>query len=244
MLEISDVTKKFGGILAVSECSFSVERQQIVSLIGPNGAGKSTLFNCVSNIYPIDSGKIIFEQIRLDKIPTHKIAKLGIGRSFQLTRVLDELSVTENLVLHTAAGFGMNLFRRSITKDDQERAKEIMDFLGIYHMRNASMNELSYGQKKLLDLGSVIMSDPRLILLDEPAAGVNPRLVETILEKILALKNQGKTILLVEHNMELVMGISDRVVVMAAGKVLKRGTPREIQADEAVLAAYLGNEAK
>ena len=157
MLEISGVTKRFGGIVAVSECSFSVEKQQIVSLIGPNGAGKSTLFNCISNIYPVDSGKIIFEKKRLDRTPTHKIAKLGIGRSFQLTRVLDELSVTENLVLYTAAGFGMNLFRRSITKNDLERAKEIMNFLGIYHMRNAAMNELSYGQKKLLDLGSVIM---------------------------------------------------------------------------------------
>ena len=244
MLEISGVTKRFGGIVAVSECSFSVEKQQIVSLIGPNGAGKSTLFNCISNIYPVDSGKIIFEQKRLDRTPTHKIAKLGIGRSFQLTRVLDELSVTENLVLYTAAGFGMNLFRRSITKNDLERAKEIMNFLGIYHMRNAAMNELSYGQKKLLDLGSVIMSDPRLILLDEPAAGVNPRLLETILEKILSLKEQGKTILLVEHNMELVMGISDCVIVMAAGTVLKRGTPQEIQSDEAVLAAYLGSGTK
>jgi neutral amino acid transport system ATP-binding protein len=244
MLNISNVTKRFGGIVAVSNCSFSVEKKEIISLIGPNGAGKSTLFNCISNIYPIDDGTITFEKTRLDKTPTHKIAKLGISRSFQLTRVLDELSVTENLVLHTAAGFGLNLLLKSITKKDLEKAHDLMNFLGIYHMRNASMSELSYGQKKLLDLGSVLMSNPRLILLDEPAAGVNPRLLETILEKILLLKNQGKTILLVEHNMELVMGISDRVVVMVAGTVLKKGTPQEIQTDDDVLSAYLGSDRK
>jgi neutral amino acid transport system ATP-binding protein len=244
MLSIENVTKRFGGIIAVDSCSFSVKEGQIVSLIGPNGAGKSTLFNCVSNIVTADEGQIIFENTRLDKTPTHKIAKLGIGRSFQLTRVLDELSVTENLVLHTASGFGVNLFLPSVTKEDMVRAKDLMDFLGIYHMRDSAMNELSYGQKKLLDLGSVLMSDPKLILLDEPAAGVNPRLLETILEKILSLKSQGKTILLVEHNMELVMGISDHVVVMAAGSVLKQGTPTEIQADDKVLSAYLGKVEK
>ena len=240
MLSIENVTKRFGGIVAVDNCTFSVKQGQIVSLIGPNGAGKSTLFNCISNIETVDSGKILFEDNRLDKTPTHKIARLGIGRSFQLTRVLDELSVTENLVLHTAAGFDLNLFKSSVTKEDKIRADELMNFLGIYHMRNSAMNELSYGQKKLLDLGTVLMSNPRLILLDEPAAGVNPRLLETILEKILALKNQGKTILLVEHNMKLVMGISDHVVVMAAGAVLKQGNPTDIQSDEDVLAAYLG----
>ena len=240
MLSIENVTKRFGGIVAVDNCTFSVKQGQIVSLIGPNGAGKSTLFNCISNIETIDTGKILFEDNRLDKTPTHKIARLGIGRSFQLTRVLDELSVTENLVLHTAAGFDLNLFKSSVTKEDKIRADELMNFLGIYHMRNSAMNELSYGQKKLLDLGTVLMSNPRLILLDEPAAGVNPRLLETILEKILALKSQGKTILLVEHNMKLVMGISDHVVVMAAGAVLKQGNPTDIQSDEDVLAAYLG----
>ncbi len=240
MLSIENVTKRFGGIVAVDNCTFSVKQGQIVSLIGPNGAGKSTLFNCISNIETVDSGKILFEDNRLDKTPTHKIARLGIGRSFQLTRVLDELSVTENLVLHTAAGFDLNLFKSSVTKEDKIRADELMNFLGIYHMRNSAMNELSYGQKKLLDLGTVLMSNPRLILLDEPAAGVNPRLLETILEKILALKSQGKTILLVEHNMKLVMGISDHVVVMAAGTVLKQGNPIDIQSDEDVLAAYLG----
>ena len=240
MLSIENVTKRFGGIVAVDNCTFSVKQGQIVSLIGPNGAGKSTLFNCISNIETIDTGKILFEDNRLDKTPTHKIARLGIGRSFQLTRVLDELSVTENLVLHTAAGFDLNLFKSSVTKEDKIRADELMNFLGIYHMRNSAMNELSYGQKKLLDLGTVLMSNPRLILLDEPAAGVNPRLLETILEKILALKSQGKTILLVEHNMKLVMGISDHVVVMAAGAVLKQGNPTDIQSDEEVLAAYLG----
>ena len=172
-------------------------------------------------------------------MPAHKIATLGVGRSFQLTRVLDELSVTENLSLHTAAGFNFHLLKAGVTKEDRSRAEQIMEFLNISHIRDLPMKELSYGQKKLLDLGSVLMSDPSVILLDEPAAGVNPRLLETILDRILVLKNQGKTILVVEHNMDLVMGISDQVVVMAAGSIIANGTPEAVQNDKKVLEVYL-----
>ena len=244
MLSIQNITKTFSGIIAVNNCSFDVQKGKICSLIGPNGAGKSTLFNCVSRVYKIDSGNIFLNNNRIDNLAAHKIASLGVGRSFQLTRVLDELSVTENLVLHTASGFNLNLFNAAVTKEDHLKAEKIMDFLGITHLRNSSMKELSYGQKKLLDLGSVLMSDPEYILLDEPAAGVNPRLLETILERIQLLKNQGKTILLVEHNMELVMGISDNVVVMAAGEIISSGTPKEVQSNQKVLDVYLAGSNK
>jgi branched-chain amino acid transport system ATP-binding protein len=239
MLSIKNVTKRFEGIVAVNDSSFDVNEGTICSLIGPNGAGKSTLFNCISRVYQIDEGEIYLKDNRIDKMPAHKIATLGVGRSFQLTRVLDELSVTENLALHTAAGFDWHLLKFAVTKEDQERAEQIMEFLGITHIRDLPMKELSYGQKKLLDLGSVLMSDPSFILLDEPAAGVNPRLLETILDRIIILKNQGKTILLVEHNMELVMGISDKVIVMAAGSIIANGTPDEVQNNKQVLEVYL-----
>ena len=239
MISIKNVTKRFGGIVAVNDSSFSVAESSICSLIGPNGAGKSTLFNCISRVYPIDEGEIHLGNIRIDKMSAHKIATLGVGRSFQLTRVLDELSVTENLSLHTSAGFNFHLLKAAVTKEDTERAEQIMEFLNITHIRDLPMKELSYGQKKLLDLGSVLMGNPSVILLDEPAAGVNPRLLETILERILVLKDQGKTILLVEHNMELVMGISDKVVVMAAGSIIANGSPEEVQNNKQVLEVYL-----
>ena len=244
MLSIKNVTKRFSGIVAVNNCSFDVKKGEICSLIGPNGAGKSTLFNCISRVYKIDAGNIYLNDLRIDTLAAHRIASLGVGRSFQLTRVLDELSVTENLVLHTASGFNLNLLKSAVTKEDELKAEEIMDFLGITHLRHSSMKELSYGQKKLLDLGSVLMSDPQYILLDEPAAGVNPRLLDTILDRIRELKNQGKTIVLVEHNMELVMGISDNVVVMAAGEIISNGTPRQVQSDQNVLEVYLSGSNK
>ena len=243
MLKINNATKSFAGIVAVDNCSFAIKQGTISALIGPNGAGKTTLFNCISRIYPIDSGQIFYKNHRLDLMPAHKIARLGIGRSFQITRTLDQLSVTENLVLHTAGGIGSHLFHQDITTENRLKACEVMEFLGISTLADVDMGELSFGQKKLLDLGAVLMADPDLILLDEPAAGVNLRLLEDIINKLVTLKNQGKTILLIEHNMDLVMGISDEVIVMSAGNVIAQGKPSEIQKNTEVLEAYLGGKA-
>ena len=243
MLKINNATKSFAGIVAVDNCSFAIKQGTISALIGPNGAGKTTLFNCISRIYPIDSGQIFYKNHRLDLMPAHKIARLGIGRSFQITRTLDQLSVTENLVLHTAGGIGSHLFHQDITPENRLKACEVMEFLGISTLADVDMGELSFGQKKLLDLGAVLMADPDLILLDEPAAGVNLRLLEDIINKLVILKNQGKTILLIEHNMDLVMGISDEVIVMSAGNVIAQGKPSEIQKNTEVLEAYLGGKA-
>ena len=243
MLKINEATKSFAGIVAVDKCSFEIKQGTISALIGPNGAGKTTMFNCISHICHIDSGQIFYNNHRLDLMPTHKIARLGIGRSFQITRTLDQLSVTENLVLHTASGIGSNLFHQDITPENRLKACEVMEFLGISTLADVDMGELSFGQKKLLDLGAVLMADPDLILLDEPAAGVNLRLLEDIINKLVILKNQGKTILLIEHNMDLVMGISDEVIVMSAGNVIAQGKPSEIQKNTEVLEAYLGGKA-
>ena len=243
MLKINEATKSFAGIVAVDKCSFEIKQGTISALIGPNGAGKTTLFNCISRILHIDSGQIFYNNHRLDLMPTHKIARLGIGRSFQITRTLDQLSVTENLVLHTAGGIGSHLFHQDITTENRLKAFEVMEFLGISTLADVDMGELSFGQKKLLDLGAVLMADPDLILLDEPAAGVNLRLLEDIINKLVTLKNQGKTILLIEHNMDLVMGISDEVIVMSAGNIIAQGKPSEIQKNTEVLEAYLGGKA-
>ena len=243
MLKINEATKSFAGIVAVDKCSFEIKQGTISALIGPNGAGKTTMFNCISHICHIDSGQIFYNNHRLDLMPTHKIARLGIGRSFQITRTLDQLSVTENLVLHTAGGIGSHLFHQDITTENRLKAFEVMEFLGISTLADVDMGELSFGQKKLLDLGAVLMADPDLILLDEPAAGVNLRLLEDIINKLVTLKNQGKTILLIEHNMDLVMGISDEVIVMSAGNVIAQGKPSEIQKNAKVLEAYLGSKA-
>lgn len=243
MLKINNATKSFAGIVAVDNCSFAIKQGTISALIGPNGAGKTTLFNCISRIYPIDSGQIFYKNHRLDLMPAHKIARLGIGRSFQITRTLDQLSVTENLALHTAGGIGSHLFHPGITTENRLKACEVMEFLGISTLADVDMGTLSFGQKKLLDLGTVLMADPDLILLDEPAAGINLRLLEDIVNKLVTLKNQGKTILLIEHNMDLVMGISDEVIVMSAGIIIAQGKPAEIQKNTEVLEAYLGSKA-
>ena len=243
MLKINEATKSFAGIVAVDKCSFEIKQGTISALIGPNGAGKTTMFNCISHICHIDSGQIFYNNHRLDLMPTHKIARLGIGRSFQITRTLDQLSVTENLALHTAGGIGSHLFHPGITTENRLKACEVMEFLGISTLADVDMGTLSFGQKKLLDLGTVLMADPDLILLDEPAAGINLRLLEDIINKLVTLKNQGKTILLIEHNMDLVMGISDEVIVMSAGNIIAQGKPSEIQKNTEVLEAYLGGKA-
>ena len=243
MLKINEATKSFAGIVAVDKCSFEIKQGTISALIGPNGAGKTTMFNCISHICHIDSGQIFYNNHRLDLMPTHKIARLGIGRSFQITRTLDQLSVTENLALHTAGGIGSHLFHPGITTENRLKACEVMEFLGISTLADVDMGTLSFGQKKLLDLGTVLMADPDLILLDEPAAGINLRLLEDIINKLVTLKNQGKTILLIEHNMDLVMGISDEVIVMSAGIIIAQGKPSEIQKNAKVFEAYLGSKA-
>ncbi len=240
LLEVQDLNKSFGGIHAVSDCTFSVEQGSITGLIGPNGAGKTTAFNLVSGILKPDSGKVWFDGKRIDNLQPHKITRMGMSRTFQITRNLEDMTVLENLVVQSPVKGIKGLFGKSVRPEEEEKAMELLDFLGITHLAYEETRNLSYGQKKLMDFAAMLMADPKLVLLDEPAGGVNPALLEEIIAHIQELNRQGITFLIVEHNMELVMGICNPVVVMAAGTVIGQGSPDKIQNNAEVLEAYLG----
>jgi len=240
LLEIQNVTKRFGGLLAVDDCSFTVEEGSITALIGPNGAGKTTVFNLISGLLPLDAGQMIFDGGRIDSKPPHQITRKGLSRTFQISRDLMEMTVLENLVVHSPTEGFIDLLKGSILHKERERAMELLDFVGITHLAEEKAKSLSYGQKKLMEFAATLMTEPRLILLDEPAGGINPALLENIMERIITVNKQGVTFLIVEHNMDVVMNLCDPVIVMAYGTVLAEGTPDEIQSDKKVLEAYLG----
>lgn len=240
LLEVTNLSISFGGIKAVNDCTFSVEEGKIVSLIGPNGAGKTTVFNLVTGLLKPDSGHITYRGKSLTRLQPHQITRLGISRTFQITRDLQEMTVLENMIVQSQVKGFFDMFRTHMMKEEEERAMELLEFVGITHLAYEKSKNLSYGQKKLLEFASVLMSDPRLIMLDEPAGGVNPTLLENIIDRIVQLNQNGITFLIVEHNMDLVMKISNPVIVMAYGTVLAHGSPEVIQGDQRVLEAYLG----
>jgi branched-chain amino acid transport system ATP-binding protein len=240
LLEVLDLQKAFGGIRAVDGCSFSVEAGSITALIGPNGAGKTTVFNLINGLHRLDAGSILLNGERLERLPPHRIARKGISRTFQISRHLAELTVLENLVVQAPTGGLADLLKPSVLEDERDRAMELLRFVGIADLASEPAAKLSYGQKKLMDLAAGLMARPRLFLLDEPAGGINPALLEVIVDRVRRLREDGVTFLIVEHNMDVVMDISDAVVVMAYGKVLATGAPAAIQNDALVLEAYLG----
>jgi branched-chain amino acid transport system ATP-binding protein len=241
LLEIQDVRKSFGGIQAVAGCSFAVEANSITALIGPNGAGKTTMFNMINGLYRADGGAIRFKNERIDRLQPHQITRRGISRTFQISRQLSELTVLENLVVQSRRGGFLDLLKSSILSDERERALELLSFVGIAELADKPAAGLSYGQKKLMDLAAGLMADPELMLLDEPAGGINPALLDVIIDRVQRLRQMGVTFLIVEHNMEVVMNVCDPVVVMAYGTVLAQGSPASIQSNDAVLEAYLGS---
>ena len=240
LLEIKNLNKSFGGIQAVQDCTLSIEEGSIVSLIGPNGAGKTTVFNLITGLLSIDSGQIFFDGKKINGLKPHQITRKGISRTFQITRDLQELTVLENMIVQSQVRGFWDMFGISMLKEEEYRAMELLSFVGIDYLATERAKNLSYGQKKLLEFASVLMSDPRLIMLDEPAGGVNPTLLESIIDRILQLNKKGITFLIIEHNMDLVMKISNPVICMAYGTVLAQGTPKEIQENNQVLEAYLG----
>jgi ABC-type branched-subunit amino acid transport system ATPase component len=239
-LAVRGLSKAFGGVKAVRDCTFEISPGTITGLIGPNGAGKTTAFNMINGVFKPTSGTIHFCGADITRLPPHRVSRAGIGRTFQVTRVFERMTVLENVVIHAGVGGIRALAAPRIRKSEHARACELLAFLGLHRLRDALAGTLSYGQRKLLELAGVLMAEPRLIMLDEPAGGVNPRLLEDIVDRIHALHESGVTFLIVEHNMDLVMSLCDSVVVMAEGHVLRQGTPREIQADDRVLSAYLG----
>ncbi|MEK7701364.1 MAG: ABC transporter ATP-binding protein [candidate division NC10 bacterium] len=230
VLEIDGVTKRFGGVTAVDRVSLSLDPGRIYGLIGPNGSGKTTLFNCITGIERCQAGRVVFDGERIDGLKPYEIARKGIGRTFQVIRVFPELSALENLLVVT---------RGSLAEADA-RALELLRFVKLEGLRNEYAGNLSYGQQKLVEFVRVLMRDPSLILLDEPAAGVNRTLLNDLLDAVRRLRDQGRTVLLVEHDMKVVMGLCETVFVLDHGEKIAEGPPGLIQADERVIEAYFG----
>ena len=249
-LEVTNLKKSFGGLKAVNVQSLNLNRNELTSIIGPNGAGKTTFFDLISGFQDSDEGKVYLNKKNITRSQPYSIARLGMIRTFQLTKVFDRMTVLENMMFSASTvnndSFIKSLIRlpsqKTIEKNIKEKSFEIMKDLNIDHMANSYARELSGGQKKLLELGRSIVNDPSILLLDEPLAGVNPKLAEEILQIILNLSEKGISILMVEHNIEAVMKISQRVIVLAEGMVIADDIPENVRTDEKVIEAYLGSE--
>ena len=225
-----DVHKHFGGVRAVNGVSFALERGRIYGLIGPNGSGKTTLFNCVTGVERLDSGQVILDGARVEGLKPWQIARRGVGRTFQVIRVFPELTALENLLVVT----------RGPHEAASARARELLSFVKLEGLADEYAGNLSYGQQKLVEFVRMLMRDPSLILLDEPAAGVNRTLLNDLLDAVRRLRDGGKTVLLVEHDMKVVMGLCETVFVLDHGEKIAEGPPGVIQRDEHVIEAYFG----
>jgi neutral amino acid transport system ATP-binding protein len=241
LLEVRDISKSFGGIHALSACSMSVEQGSITGLIGPNGSGKTTLFNVMTGYERVDGGKVHFKARDITNTSPDKVFRLGIGRTFQLTRIFPRMTVLENMHVAAQRNSLKGLLSRWSATHEHERALELLDFVGLTRLKDAPAGSLSYGQKKLLEFAFVLIAEPQVVLLDEPAGGVNPTMINYLAERIRTLNQRGSTFLIVEHNMEFVMGLCDRVMVLHRGTRIAEGTPQEVRENPAVLEAYLGD---
>ncbi len=248
LLAASGLCKNFGGIQAVNDAEIQVTQGSITGLIGPNGAGKTTLFNLLSNFIRSDKGKVVFDGEPIHHLQSHQIAQQGLVRTFQVARALSKLSVLENMLLaaqkQTGEKFWAMQFQPHVVareeKELREKAMFLLESVGLAAKAQDYAGGLSGGQRKLLEIGRALMTDPKLILLDEPAAGVNPTLIREICDRIVAWNQNGMTFLIIEHNMDVIMSLCDRVWVLAEGQNLAMGSPEEIQTNSQVLEAYLG----
>lgn len=252
LLEIENISKAFGGIQALSDITFSLNPGSITGLIGPNGAGKTTLFNLISGVFPSDQGTIVFNGTNIKNKKPHTLVGLGVSRTFQNVELFESMSVLENILVgqhtRTRCGIWGSILRfpwvAAEEKNAHQFAMELLDFVGLNGHADKTSGDLPFGWQRLLEIARALAARPRLLLLDEPAAGLN--IVETMQlgELINKIREQGVTILLVEHDMSLTMEISDWIVVLDQGKKIAEGSPRTVQADEAVISAYLGTSGK
>lgn len=241
LLSTKGISRRFGGIQAVKDCNISVQTGSITGLIGPNGSGKTTLFNLITGVYPPDEGEAFFNKRRITHFSPSKVCHEGLSRTFQITRLFWEMTVLENMIVPIRqVGFrsllGPNMFREEI-----DRAMGLLERVGLTHLRDEPARKLSFGQQKLLEFAAILMADPIMVMLDEPAGGVNPTMIRFIMNLIQELNQDGVTFLVVEHNMGVVMELCNHVIVLDQGTKLADGAPEEIQSNPAVLDAYLGN---
>jgi branched-chain amino acid transport system ATP-binding protein len=242
MLEAANVTKRFGGVVANSDISLSVRPGEIVGLIGPNGSGKTTLFNSIVGFHPIDAGAVRFEGREISKLRVPEIARLGLLRTFQQTRIYGRMSGLENMrisIPHRRERLAGMLSR--FPPEVDEKAGRLLEFVGLYEKRHLAAGDLSFGQQKLLEFAMALMNEPKMLLLDEPTAGINPTLINGLIDRLRrANADLGITLLVIEHNMRVIMNLAERLYCLAHGELLAEGSPEELQSDQRVIDAYLG----
>ena len=242
IIEVDTVTKTFGGVVANKDISLEVKKGSITGLIGPNGSGKTTIFNSIVGYHPIDSGSIKFEGSEISKLRVPQIARLGLLRTFQQTRIYGEMNCVENMLIsipHRKERF-LSMFGGH-KGEDQEKAERLLDFVGLYEKRFLQGGDLSFGQQKLLEFGMALMNDPTVLMLDEPTAGINPTLINGLIDRLKRANEElGITLFVIEHNMRVIMNLASHIYCLAHGQMLAGGTPEEVQNDPRVLDAYLG----
>jgi len=242
ILQVDQVYKYFGGVKANENISMTVKQGSIVGLIGPNGSGKTTLFNSIVGTHPIDKGSIKFEEKEVSTLPVPAVAKLGLLRTFQQTRIYGKLNCIDNMRI-SAKPLQDNLFSvfSKIPSDLNDKAEQLLSFVGLYQKRKLRAGDLSFGQQKLLELAMALMNEPKMLLLDEPTAGINPTLINGIIDRLIKVNQEfGITLLVIEHNMRVIMSLAQHIFCLAHGQLIANGKPEEIKKDQRVIDAYLG----